>query len=111
MTTRTDDAERLARAMGWEWDELDCEFVIGNKQLAFPHDFFVLPAHLRFVGELAEAAGLELRDLGSYEAPRDRIKLWEVEYTLREKRGGSRSAPDLAHAAVRAALAAKGATE
>lgn len=132
MTARESDCARLAAAMpGWKLDVYErlfggfppgVRFLVprtapessGVYSLHIPAPDAPLGDRMRFVGELAEALGVRLgrasEDLAWEE--------WTVVFRVQigHSEGGAEyevhegSAPDLAHAAVRAAIAAKGAT-
>lgn len=113
MTTRTEDAERLGTLVGLylvyrihpeEKRGLIGFMTFGHRKFDFPAPDAPLHAHLAFVGELAEAAGLRLLEIN---------KLWDDGWQCRLANQTGMldwicDAPDLAHAAVRAALAARG---
>ena len=120
MTPRDADCARLAAAMGWRYLDENYPFM-PNAEGAFVfvrderdgmETWIHLPApdaplgdRMRFVGELAEALGCKWGDI-EFSAGNN-VVIFRTPFNAHQFQG---EAPDLAHAAVRAAIAAKGAT-
>lgn len=109
MSERDEDFARLAYAMGWKWSGENEEYECPDERgmlwyIDTPYSHASLPEHLAFVGRIAEELGVNCARFLRI-GPSDEIDGWWVSFATH---GSEHHATDLAWAAVRAALAAKG---